>query len=158
MSDPRVTSGENSLDESRAGRRRALKKYRQSVKGRAVTKRYLNSEKGKATKKRANRKYRSSANGKIAIRRYVKEYRNSANGKSVRIREQQRYIKKYPEKIKAHKAVARAIKRGKLVRQPCVICGSPHTEKHHPDYSKPLEAVDMCHRDHMAEHLKAKLA
>lgn len=57
------------------------------------------------------------------------------------------------------KANARAylnvyIRRGKIVRMPCHVCGSPKAEGHHHDYSKPLDVVWLCRPCHMAEHGK----
>lgn len=59
-----------------------------------------------------------------------------------------RHRRRHPEKDRARCAVARAIKRGKLVRQPCVYCGNPKTQAHHRDYSKPLDIVWCCFRCH----------
>lgn len=41
-------------------------------------------------------------------------------------------------------------RRGKLVPQPCEICGSEQNiEKHHEDYSKPLEVQWLCRPCHL---------
>ena len=37
-------------------------------------------------------------------------------------------------RMKAHNAVARALKYGKLVRQPCIRCGEQKSIAHHEDY------------------------
>lgn len=47
-------------------------------------------------------------------------------------------------------------RRGKLLKEPCRHCGSDKAEKHHPDYSKPLEVVWVCRDCHMALHRAAK--
>ena len=39
-------------------------------------------------------------------------------------------------------------RRGKLIPQPCAICGSPNVEMHHPDYDRPLEVVWLCKPHH----------
>jgi site-specific recombinase XerC len=39
-------------------------------------------------------------------------------------------------------------RRGKLQRQPCVDCGNPNSQKHHPDYTKPLLVIWVCVRCH----------
>ena len=44
------------------------------------------------------------------------------------------------------------VRRGKLVRQPCAACNAPDAEKHHDDYSKPLEVRWLCRSCHMKEH------
>jgi hypothetical protein len=44
------------------------------------------------------------------------------------------------------------LSRGKLKPQPCVSCGAEKAEKHHPDYSKPMEVVWLCRRCHVKLH------
>ena len=61
---------------------------------------------------------------------------------------------KNPMMVKAHAAVARAVKSGKLIKQPCEKCGDEKTQAHHDDYSKPLDVrwlCDPCHRAHHTE-------
>jgi hypothetical protein len=60
-----------------------------------------------------------------------------------------RYRQKNPKAYLAHAAVRRAKASGKLIPQPCVVCGS--TEKlecHHEGYDKPLVVVWMCGKHH----------
>lgn len=42
--------------------------------------------------------------------------------------------------------------RGALVPQPCEVCGTKDVEKHHPDYSKPLEVKWLCRDHHLELH------
>lgn len=54
------------------------------------------------------------------------------------------------------KAIARSyakvyLKRGKIIEQPCVICGNK-AEIHHPDYDKPLEIIWLCRNHHLQLH------
>ena len=56
-----------------------------------------------------------------------------------------------------YKANARAYantyqRRGRLAPKPCVICGSDNTEKHHPDYDKPLKVIWICKSCHVEHH------
>jgi len=44
------------------------------------------------------------------------------------------------------------LKRGKLKRQPCAVCGSPDSQMHHADYSKPLKVTWLCRLHHLALH------
>jgi hypothetical protein len=53
----------------------------------------------------------------------------------------------HPEKNRAYLAVYRAVKSGRLKRQPCA-CGHPKTQAHHEDYSKPLEVTWECFKCH----------
>lgn len=49
-------------------------------------------------------------------------------------------------------------KRGKLVPQPCEVCGGDHTEMHHPDYHQPLLVVWLCRRHHSELHRAQRIA
>ena len=42
-------------------------------------------------------------------------------------------------------------RRGKLEPQGCKICGEP-AQKHHEDYSKPLEVTWFCRQHHLEHH------
>lgn len=42
--------------------------------------------------------------------------------------------------------------RGKLVRQACEACGDDRAERHHDDYSKPLQIRWLCRPCHLAHH------
>jgi len=54
----------------------------------------------------------------------------------------------YRQKFNARRMLQRAIKRGKVERQPCEICGEIETEAHHDDYDKPLEVRWLCAKHH----------
>ena len=47
------------------------------------------------------------------------------------------------------------IKRGKIVKQPCCICGNSVVEAHHADYTKPLDIVWYCREHHLELHKNA---
>lgn len=55
-------------------------------------------------------------------------------------------------RVLAHSAVARAIRGGRLVRQPCCRCGAKKTVAHHEDYDKPLKVVWLCQPCHKQRH------
>jgi ribosomal protein S27AE len=94
-----------------------------------------------------------------------KEYqrkKRALNPENKRI-ETKEYCKKYPERIKARVIARYYIKRGKIKKQPCEICGNKKTQAHHEDYNKPLEVRWLCPSCHKKLHLgllvgdKAKL-
>ena len=58
----------------------------------------------------------------------------------------------YPEKNKARAAISRAVRSGKIVPQPCAMCGATKTEAHHTDYSKPFDVVWVCRSCHFKIH------
>jgi ribosomal protein S27AE len=57
-----------------------------------------------------------------------------------------------PEKKRVHSIVAKAVRSGKLIRQPCEICGDQIVHAHHDDYSKPLEVRWLCPSHHSQHH------
>lgn len=63
-----------------------------------------------------------------------------------------RWKAKNPEKRHAHRVVNHAIKMGRLVPQPCEVCGAEVVEAHHDDYSAPLDVRWLCREHHMALH------
>ena len=54
---------------------------------------------------------------------------------------------RYPQKAQSRHAVSNAIRDGKLIRQPCEVCGGK-AQAHHEDYSKPFEIRWLCFRHH----------
>jgi len=47
------------------------------------------------------------------------------------------------------------IKRGKLTKGPCEVCGSPEVESHHDDYDQPRNVRWFCKAHHRALHKAA---
>jgi hypothetical protein len=56
----------------------------------------------------------------------------------------------------SHNAVAKAIKKGDLVRSPCIRCGEEKSVAHHEDYDKPLEVMWLCQPCHKQRHKELK--
>ena len=56
--------------------------------------------------------------------------------------------KRNPLKHAAHRSVAAALRNGKLIKQPCRVCGSRAVQAHHEDYAKPLKVVWLCKPHH----------
>ena len=44
------------------------------------------------------------------------------------------------------------IKRGKILKMPCSICGDINSEAHHDDYDKPLDIIWYCRKHHLEHH------
>lgn len=64
------------------------------------------------------------------------------------------YRDKWPEKFHARQAVKYALKIGKIIRQPCEVCGEPKTHAHHDDYSKQLDVRWLCRKHHDQLHIE----
>lgn len=58
---------------------------------------------------------------------------------------------KHPERKRAAEAVGKAIRDGRIKRQPCWVCGEK-AQAHHPDYSQPLDVVWLCVMHHRQAH------
>lgn len=100
-------------------------------------------------------KYRQKPRVKASKRLQDKRYAATPSGKRVRIEVTKRYQKKFRQKATAHAYVYRALKEGRLIKQPCKVCGSKkQIEAHHPDYSKPLKVIWLCNKHHREIHLK----
>jgi hypothetical protein len=56
----------------------------------------------------------------------------------------------------AHSSVARAIRNGTLVRQPCVRCAETKSIAHHEDYDHPLVVMWLCQPCHKQRHKELK--
>jgi hypothetical protein len=76
------------------------------------------------------------------------------------MRYKRRFAEKSPEKVRAHRLVARAVRRGELVRPAaCSSCGmGGRIHGHHDDYGLPLVVRWLCHgcnnRDAAAKRLQ----
>ena len=56
----------------------------------------------------------------------------------------------------SHSAVARALKKGSLIKQACCMCNSIMSIAHHDDYSKPLDVMWLCSVHHKSRHVYLK--
>jgi hypothetical protein len=85
-----------------------------------------------------------------------KKHELERNKTPARRKNQTKYCKrarrKYPERYKAHTAVANALRNGLFKRMPCEGCGNPDSQAHHDDYSKPLEVRWLCKSHHDEVH------
>lgn len=69
------------------------------------------------------------------------------------------YHRRHPERNHARDAVFRALKRGRLKKEPCRWCYSTkRVQAHHDDYSKPLEVMWFCQTCHLRYHRLLKEA
>lgn len=67
-------------------------------------------------------------------------------------RAQKRYRLKYPEKARARDKLSTNIRRGKILKKPCEVCGESKVEGHHSDYEKALKITWFCKKHHRAWH------
>ena len=62
--------------------------------------------------------------------------------------------KRNPLKAKAHATVQWALRRGRLSRTPCSVCGDANSHAHHSDYQKPLCVTWLCQKCHVDHHTR----
>jgi hypothetical protein len=127
-----------SYHRSKAGRLGRVAKCKTCVKEYNATpeRRAAIKASGAANRAATERKYKRSEKGKAIQRKCAKARR-----------------KKHPEKMRAKDKVKYAVRIGRLVRQPCEVCGSTtNVHAHHDDYSKPLDVRWLCYEHHMEVH------
>jgi hypothetical protein len=95
------------------------------------------------------RKRRSDLASGLAAKRQVltPEERRSRNRQSFVLCKA-----KNPKREAAVAAVFRAIRAGRMRREPCQECGNPRSEGHHPDYDQPLSVLWLCRKHHLDWH------
>lgn len=67
------------------------------------------------------------------------------------------YDQTRPEMKRAHRKVGRAIRSGRLVPQPCLVCGAAEVQAHHHagyDEQNALNVVWLCVKHHKEQHRK----
>ena len=82
------------------------------------------------------------------IREYDRERNKLPKRRADRYRRAKVYFEKHPERRRAIVRANNAVRDGRLIRQVCEVCGSERSEKHHDDYSKPLEVRWLCKPHH----------
>ena len=58
----------------------------------------------------------------------------------------------YPDRVRARWYLHTYLKRGKVTKSPCAVCGDIKVEAHHADYSKPLVVLWLCRLHHKELH------
>lgn len=97
------------------------------------------------------KKYYSDENFRTATKARANAFQKTEKGRA--------WFRKYAKNNPKHRArttLNMAIKRGKITRMPCLVCGKLPSEAHHKDYSKPLEIVWLCKNHHTQIHNRKK--
>jgi len=89
---------------------------------------------------------------RVEIRRECAERRkNDKTLRSVDDARKKLWQEKNTLKRAAHIITGNAIRDGRLVKQPCIICGED-AEAHHEDYSYPMDVIWYCKKHHGERH------
>lgn len=91
------------------------------------------------------------------IRAYDMERAKSPKRAAATVKTSKAWRQKDPRFTAAHNAVARAIRRGDLVRSPCEKCGREKAFAHHESYDKKLDVVWLCQPCHKNRHKEMAL-
>lgn len=95
----------------------------------------------------AEKRRRNSPEFRERILSRDKDRSKTVERKQAVLETQRKRRAKYPEKNRARNAISNAIRDGKIVRQPCEVCGGK-AQAHHDDYAKPLEVRWLCFKHH----------
>lgn len=64
-------------------------------------------------------------------------------------------LTKHQRKVmNAHSYAHVYLKRGKIIKEPCIVCGDVNSQMHHPNYDKPLLVIWYCRKHHLELHKK----
>jgi hypothetical protein len=97
-----------------------VKKYRSSDAGKKARQREAINARLSGKKQIRQQKYEETKKGKLVAESYRKRKHQTPEGKA---------------RMAAKNAVRYALKKGKIVKMPCLICGEEKTEAHHPSYA-----------------------
>lgn len=107
------------------------------------------SEANKERKKKNDSEYAKTDKAK----KQREEYRKSQRGKEISAESRKKWNEKNPKKYHAQVMAHNAIRDGKLIKQPCEVCGrEDRVHAHHCDYDKPLDVMWLCPICHRAWH------
>lgn len=83
-----------------------------------------------------------------------KIYTKTLRWKEAHKKSHKKWLDKNIIKRAAHIIISNAIKSGKLIKQPCEICGTmKKLNAHHDDYTKPLKVRWLCIKHHHEWHI-----
>ena len=98
-------------------------------------------------------KERKRGREKAARLNYAEKYKAKTLEQQKRINEiKYEWIRRNPQKRKAHNLLNSALRCKRIEKQPCIVCGKKEAEAHHDDYSKPLEVKWLCRKHHAELH------
>lgn len=86
------------------------------------------------------------------------EYIKTPRGREAYNRAHEASMKRYPEKKAATNALNSAVKRGRIQKHPCFVCGSEPAQGHHPNYDAPLDVIWLCPKHHKQTHALVRKA
>lgn len=101
----------------------------------------------KCTKRDVSERY-NSPEGRKKVRAYEQKRFQDPKRKQAVAEYQRNRRKSKPGRARATYMVNYAIRKGRILRLPCEVCGEPKSQAHHDDYRKPLSVRWMCFKHH----------
>lgn len=86
------------------------------------------------------------------IRQYDRERAKNKDRAKAAAEVSKRWRSEDKRRVAAHNAVARAIRKGTIVRMPCERCGNPKSYAHHENYDEKLNVMWLCQPHHKERH------
>lgn len=127
----------------KACRYKKLKEYRASEKGKEVRRKEAINARLSGKKQLRQKRYEESEKGKLTTKKYEQKRYQTEEGKA---------------RQAAKNAVRYAVRIGKLVKEPCFMCGDQQAVAHHSSYAKDMRlAVTWLCADHHNEIHNPKL-
>ena len=80
------------------------------------------------------------------------EYKQTEAYKIAHLKANQKYRLNESIKKSAHGALATAVCKGVISKEPCIICGDFNSHGHHFDYRLPLNVIWLCDEHHKHAH------
>lgn len=87
-----------------------------------------------------------------------RQYAQTPEGRIAGNRAKRQFLERNPLKRAAHVATNNAIRDGRIIPQPCEVCGATKAQAHHDDYSKPLDVRWLCTTHHAEHHKRLRRA
>ena len=97
-----------------------------------------------------NRYYDTNANLRERVK--ARALRSHRENPAAAQRRNAVYAERHPEKAAAKREVMLAVRSGRLLRQPCSVCGAKKADAHHDNYSQPLNVLWLCRTHHGERH------
>ena len=85
-------------------------------------------------------------------KKITKDWRKTDDGKVSVAKSIDKWFFNNKKARTCHTAVNNAKRDGKLIKQPCEICGANYVHAHHCDYNKPLDVLWLCPKHHKEWH------
>ena len=90
-------------------------------------------------------------------REYDKLRASMPHRKELAKRVRSEWLQEFPNRRAAQILLGNAVRDGKIIPQPCMVCGRK-AEAHHPDYDTPLDVVWLCPPHHAQAHALVRTA